>query len=65
MKIANIIGKVIMLIFGIASVRWIAAMFGVLGMSFYVDDLSNVAVCIVAFIIGLIITLATGKKRRK
>lgn len=65
MKVANIIGKVIMVIFGLASLMWIARMFGLFGMRFYVDEMRNVAICIIAFFIGLIITISTNKKAKK
>lgn len=65
MKIANIIGKIMMVVFGVSSIRWIAAMFGVMGMRFYVEDLSTVGGNIALFIIGIIIVTCTRKKVRK
>lgn len=65
MKVANIIGKVIMVVFGIASLRWIAEMLGLFGMRFGVYNLSKVGTCVLLFFIGLIITVSTNKKGRK
>lgn len=65
MKIANIIGKIIMVVFGVSSIRWIAAMFGVLGMRFYAEDLPTVGANIALFIVGIIVVAYTGKKCKK
>lgn len=65
MKVANIIGKVIMVIFGLASLGWIAAMLGLFGMRFGVYNLPKVGLCIAIFFIGLIITVSTSKKAKK
>lgn len=62
MKLLNIIGKIIMVIFGIASLRWIAAMLGLFGMRFGEYNLPKVGICIVIFFIGVIITNLTKKK---
>lgn len=63
MKIANIIGKIAMVIFGIASIMWVVRMFGGLGMRFNVDDMSKVVGCIICFIISLIVTVSTRKHK--
>ena len=65
MKVANIIGKIIMVVFGIASIRWIAEMFGLCGMRFGEYNLPKVGLCIIIFFIGLIITISTNKKIKK
>lgn len=65
MKIVNIIGKIIMVIFGIASLRWFAEMLGLFGMRFGVYNLPKVGFCVLMFFIGLIITMATKKKSKK
>lgn len=65
MKIANIIGKIIMVVFGVSSIRWVAAMFGVLGMRFYAEDLTTVGLNIVLFIVGIIVVACTRKKGKK
>ena len=65
MKIANIIGKIIMVVFGLSSIGWIAAMFGVLGLRFYTEDLATVGLNIALFIIGIIVTVYTGKANKK
>lgn len=65
MKVANVIGKVMMIIFGIASVRWIAEMMGLFGMRFGVYNMPKVIGCIALFIMGVIITVSTNKKAKK
>ena len=52
-----------MVIFGIASIMWVVRMFGGLGMRFNVDDMSKVAGCIICFIISLIVTISTRKRK--
>lgn len=65
MKVANIIGKVMMVVFGIASLNWFATMLGLFGRRFWVDDLSDVAGCVICFIVACIITASTNKKAKK
>lgn len=65
MKVANIIGKIIMVVFGLSSIGWIATMFGVMGLRFYVEDLPTVGANIVLFIVGIIVVACTRKKVKK
>lgn len=65
MKVANIIGKLIMVVFGIASIRWFTEMLGMFGQRFFIGDFSNVVICVVFFIIGVIITVSTNRKAKK
>lgn len=65
MKVANIIGKIIMIVFGIGSLGWIAEMLGLFGMRFGVYNLDKAVTCIVIFFIGLIITVSTNKQAKK
>lgn len=62
-KLINIIAKIFTIIFGGASIMWILRMFGALGMRFHEDYLSRVGTCIIIFVICLIITLCTNKKK--
>lgn len=65
MKIANIIGKVMMVVFGISSISWITEMLGLFGQRFWVDDLPTVAVNIALFVIGAIIVASTKKHMKQ
>lgn len=65
MKIANIVGKVITVVFGLASLRWIAAMMGLMGMGFGEYDLPKVGMCLLITVIGFVIIKSTEKKAKK
>ncbi len=65
MKVANIIGKVMMVVFGIASLNWFATMLGLFGRHFWVEDLSDVGICVLCFVVGCVITASTNKKAKK
>lgn len=65
MKIANIIGKVITVVFGLASLRWIAAMLGLMGMRFGEYDLPKVGMCLLITAVGVVIMKSTEKKTKR
>ena len=65
MKIANIIGKIMMVLFGLSSIRWITEMLGLFGQRFWADDLPTVAGNIALFVVGIIITVSTQKHIKK
>ena len=40
-------------------------MLGLFGQRFFIGDFSNVVICVVFFIIGVIITVSTNRKAKK
>lgn len=67
MKIANIIGKIMMVFFALSSINWITVALGLRNEYFFPEDIPVVLGNIALFIVGVIITVSTGialKKRK-
>jgi len=68
MRIANIIGIIMMILFGIGSFNWIMTILGVFDHEiFFPADIPVFLGNIALFIIGIVVTVSTGKvlKKRK
>ena len=65
MKVANIIGKIIMVFFELSSIKWITIALGLRNEYFFPEDIPVVLGNIALFIVGIIITVSTGRALKK